>query len=162
LTYFSDEAVDGLEDSGMNDNKNACQKAFYEEIEPLLSEVVGDAKDEGKSKLSKLIKKACELYVKVYTKKLKMLKKFPLLKNLANSVAKWVCGQIGDVVAKVAGKKIDRMVGETIDNTIEDIADEVSETVCSTIKKVKKGGGTSGAYTLGGTSLAAAMVLAFA
>ena len=91
---------------------------------------------------------------------MKMLKKKPFLKNLANSVAKWVCGQIGDVVAKVAGKKIDRMVGETIDNTIEDIADEVSETVCGLINKGSKNG-VAGAFTLGVTGLAA-MVLALA
>ena len=70
------------------------------------------------------------------------------------------------MVAKAVGEKFDQAAGEAIDNTIEDIGEKVTEEVCGLIKKGndKIGGknGVAGAYTLGGTSLAAAMVLAFA
>ena len=121
MTYFSDQPVDGQVESGMEDNKNACEEAFEDEIYPFLSEVVGYAADEGINKLSDLIANACEAYVQKYTKKLKMLSKFPFLKKLAKKVAEWVCGQIGEVVAKAVGEKFDQAAGEAIDNTIEDI-----------------------------------------
>ena len=134
----------------MDDNKNACEKSFSDEIEPILPIAVGLSVDAGIDLLSERIAETCESFVTKFLNKLKMLNKLPLLRNLAKIVAEWVCGQIGDVVANVVGKEFNEAAGGVIDKSIETLADEMSEEVCGLIKKgTSKNGGaglSAGAY----------------